>query len=365
MLDITSTINLMQAALLREMGDDVELIIRFGSHVRGNTHAYSDLDIAYVPREGAPYHAITVMVDETLVDLFPMSWSWLQRMATYDAIQCTVLTHSEIIYWRDESAVSRYWTLVDEMLARQRPEARPEMVRRALEIFQRTGYPYYLLREAAADGRLTACFFHARRILDTVLHTLGVVNQSCLDTRKLSEVLALRLLPADFAATLDRLTTATTPDAIVAATDELLRTTRALLVTEQARVLAGETSYPAVLHGAYPELKGDLQHVMLAAEREDWFDLKLFSFYHELMIHLAEAETGVPYDGFNGLVDYEQDLLALGFPDLTADVVAGDFAALHRHSAEFDARLRAFLVERGVALQSFSDLDELRSHLNS
>lgn len=363
MLDIPRTIDLMTAALLRDIGDDVDLIIRFGSHMRGNTHTYSDLDLAFVPREGTPFYAITIMVEETLVDLFPFPWTWLERMATYDAVQCGVLAHSVIIYRRDEAVAARYGALVRDMQARQQPAARPEMVRRALDIFQRTGYPYYLLHEAAAAGRLTACFYHSRRILDTALHALGVVNQRCLDTRKRDEVLALPRLPADFDATLDAVTTAVTPAALIAATDTLLRTTRALLVDEQAAALRRDRTHADVLDSAYPELKGDLQHVQLAAERRDWFDLKLFGFTHELMIHMAEAETGVPYDAFNGLVDYEQDLAALGFPDLTAAVVAGDFDLLHRRTAEFDARLRHYLHDKGVPLNAFDTLDDLEAYL--
>lgn len=363
MPDIPRTIRLMTAALLRDMGDDVDLIIRFGSHLRGNTHAYSDIDLAFVPREGAPSLAITVMVDDTLIDLFPIRWPWVERMATYDVVQCTILARSEIIYRRDEAAAARYGALVRDMQARQQPAARPEMVRRALDIFQRTGYPYYLLHEAAAAGRLTACFFHTRRILDTVLHCLGVVNQRCLDTRKWEEVLALPRLPDGFEATLTAVTTAVTPHAMIAATDTLLRTTRALLIAEQTAALRQDRTYPDVLDSAYPELKGDLQHVQLAAERNDWFDLKLFSFIHELMIHLAEAETGVPYDDFNGLIDYERDLAALGFPDLTAAVVAGDFDLLHRRTAEFDAHLREHLTAHGVALNSFDTLDDLEAYL--
>jgi predicted nucleotidyltransferase len=363
MLDTTRVTELMTAALLREMDEEVDLIIRFGSHVRGNTHAYSDLDLAFVPRDGAPPYAITVMVEETLVDLFPMRWEWLGRMATFDAIQCTVLDRSEILYQREEAAAQRYRALVAEMRARLLPEARPEMVAKALDLFQGTGYPYYLLTEAAAAGHVAACFYHTRRILDTTLHSLGVVNQVCLDTRKQAEVLALPRLPNDFAATLDAVTTAVTPESLVAATDRLLRTTRSLLLQAQAEALRRETSYPAVLDGAYPELKGDLQHVLLAAEREEWFDLKLAYFTHELLIHMATAETGVPFSAFNGLMDYDRDLAARGFPDLTAAVVAGDFAALRRDVPLFDARLGEYLQARGVALNTFDTVDALEAYL--
>ncbi len=363
MLDSTRAIDIVTTALLRDIADDVDLIFTFGSRLKGSTHAYSDLDIAYVPREGTPYHAITVVVADTLIDLFPIPWSWLERMATYESIVGTAIMRTEIIYRRDDETAERFHAVVQRRRALQQPEARPDMVRRAMSIFQGAGYQYYLLREAAAADHRLACFVHARRILDTVLHTLGVANQVDLDTRRLDAVLALPRLPDDLAGLVAQVTTATEPEEMVAASEALLGATRRFLLAEQRQALQREASYAEVLAGAYPELKGDLQHVLLAAERRDWFDFKLWSFYHELMVHMAEAETGVSYSDFNSLMDYEQDLARWGFPDLVAPVVARDFAALHEAVQAFDRRLRSFLGERDVALQSFDTLDDLQAYL--
>ena len=104
---------------------------------------------------------------------------------------------------------------------------------------------------------------------------------------------------------------------------------------------------------------------MLACERQDTFHFTLMSLYHELMIHMAQAFTGIEYSSFNSLADYEQDLVAFGFPDLLPYVVAGDFAGLHRQCQAFDQRLRQFLTEYSVPLNAFATLDELQQYLET
>jgi hypothetical protein len=94
------------------------------------------------------------------------------------------------------------------------------------------------------------------------------------------------------------------------------------------------------------------------------FNFPLTSFYHELMLHMAQALTGVAYSSFNSLAEYEQDLVALGFPDLLPYVAAKDFAGLRQQCLLFDRRLQQFLQEHGAVLNTFASLDELQEHLD-
>ena len=121
----------------------------------------------------------------------------------------------------------------------------------------------------------------------------------------------------------------------------------------------------AAFGAGYPELKGDLQHLLLACERRDGFSLKrvLVSLYHELALAMANAETGIRYTPFNSLADYEQDFVARGFPALLPYAEAQDFAALHAQCLAFDAHLQTFLLDRGVNLYAFATLEELQQHL--
>ncbi len=366
-LDTDRAIELLKTALLRQLGDEVDLIFRYGSLLQGTAHQYSDLDISYVPVHESTGTSITVLVDDVMIDLYPIRWSRLEEMADFRNISASVLLKSEIVYQRCEDAAQRFRSLGDRLRAMLEPAARPETVGQALDLFKQTGYPALLLRQQAAAGNFIACVFHAQQIVQMVFHGLALSNQRLVDTRKPAQVLALPRLPKDFAAKVDRFTQAMEPAAVATACEDLLFSTRAFLLTEQADALRHERTFPQVFGPGYPEFKGGLNHILLACERRDLFSLKdnLTSFYHELCIHMAWAIRGVEYSDFNSLADYEQNFVALGFPALLPYFVNQDFDELHRQCLIFDQHLQTFLSQRHVNLYSFADLDELQATLQS
>lgn len=363
--DIPLVVEVMRDALLSKLGEEVDLIFQYGSFLKGAAHQFSDVDISYVPVHESTWESITVMVGETMIDLYPMHWSHLERMADFDDVSSSVLLHNRIVYQRTEGAAERFCALAGRLKALQEPDALPEMIRKAQQIFQSSGYAYYLLRQEATTGHRLGCVKQAQSILETVLHCLAVCNQACIDTRKMALVLALSKLPAGFAESVEHITQTTEPEDLLSACEILLDSTHDLLLTEQCRILCHKTTYPAVFDGAYPELKADLQRVMLACEERDMFRLKssFVSLYHELSRGLAQVLSGVEYSGFNALSEYEQDLTALGFPALLSYVVNEDFTGLHQQCQAFGQRLEKFLSEGPVQLSKFATLEELQKHL--
>jgi hypothetical protein len=284
----------MKDALLRKLGDEIDLIFEYGSYLRGATHKYSDFDISYVPVHEATHESITVLVGDKLFDLYPIRWSTLEQMAEFRNVSATVLLSSRIVYQRTEAAAGRFETLAARLRLLQQPEARPNMLRRAMELYQGVGYDYYLLKTQAEAGRQWDCLRCAQSILRSVLHCLAVANQTCIDTRKLEQVLALPNLPPGFAETVQRVSTAFEPAELLAAVETLLRTARELLLAEQQRTLTSGATFAEAFHAGYPELKRDLQGIMLACERQDMFTLKasLLSLYHEMSYAAGRVITG-------------------------------------------------------------------------
>lgn len=362
--DLKRITDVVTTALLRDLGDEVDLIFRYGSQVKGNIHAYSDLDISYTPVHDSTSHSITVVVDNIMCDLYPIRWSTLESMARFENVSSTVLLNHQIIYQRSEASGERLRGLADQLRALQQPEARPTMIRKAQEIFQRTAYPYFLLRQAADRSHLLAALQHSQQIAGAVLHSLAVFNQSTVDTRKMVQLLTLPKLPVDFAQPLSQLTNAMTPVDLLASSDRLLKTARDLLLSEQQALKGVPVDFPTAFGPGYPELKGDLQHILLGCEREDLFTLKgpLVSLYHELSRILAEV-TGAEISGFHSLMEYERDFAALGFPALLPFVEAHDFAGLHAQCLAFDAHLQQFLAEHGVPLYAFATVADLQHYL--
>lgn len=355
---------MIQSALLRELGDEVDLILYFGSHFRQETHKYSDLDICYIPASDSTWNHITVLVDGTLIDLFAIHWSQFEQMAEFGHVNCTILLNSQIVYRRTEEAFRRFEALRERFRELQEPQARPALLRKAQKIFQESTYQYYLLLQAAAQNHSLAAMRHAQETLKTILHCLAVLNQACIDTRKLEQVLALPKLPDGFAEMVQAIMTTADAAELHQATNALMASTRQLLLAEQA-LQHGDGGFAEVFEATYPEFKASIQHLMLACEREDPFNFELMSLYHELMIHMAWALSGIGYSDFNSIAEYEQNLAALGFPDLLPYIEAGDFTGLYEQCRVFDQRLQEYLTEQGVPLNSFATLDELASYLDS
>lgn len=366
-VDLAQLTQIITDALLHELGDEVDLVFRYGSFLNGNTHAYSDLDISYVPVHESTGHHITVTVDDMLCDLYPIRWSQLESMARFENISSTVLLTYQVIYQRSDTSAKRLHQLADQLRASLQPAARQTMIGKAQAYFQRAGYSFYLLHQQAALENQLACLQQAQGIVSTVAHSLAIVNQRVVDTRKPDQILALPKLPDDFATTIAWVTSAIDPDELLAACEELLNSTHALLLSEQRQYSDHNVTYRAAFGAGYPELKGDLQHILLACERQDRFSLKrlLVSLYHELSLAMTKAETGISYNNFSSLADYEQDFVGLGFPPLLSYLETADFDELHRQTLAFDEHLQRFLVEHGAVLYSFASVAELERYLAS
>jgi hypothetical protein len=355
----------LTTALLRDLGDEVDLVFRYGSSVRGTrTHRFSDIDISYVPVHDETSHALTVMVGATMCDLYPIPWSKLERMAALDNPNASILLDARIVHQRTDAAAERFLALGGRLRENLQPAARGRMLTRAHEIFMRTGYAYCLLRMQAERGDRFASLFHARQVVAGVLQAVAVANQRCVDTLRLTDVLGLERLPERFAPLLDAAIGASEPADALDACEALLAAAREFLLAEQREVHRSEPSFADALGGAYPELMGDLQHAVIAAEDEDPWRLTVIPMLHELMVHVAEGRTGIAYSSFNSPPEYEQDLEALGFSDLFSLAAARDFEGIRRVAPAFADRLRSYLADNGAALNAFDTVEELRRFLD-
>jgi len=127
----------MTRALLRKPGPEVDLVFRYGSTLKGTTHPYSDLDVSYVPAHESTGDSITVLVADVLIDLYPIRWSQLEKMADFENASASVLLESQLIYQRNEAVGERFHTLACRLKSNLEPPAQPRMLKKAQELFQR------------------------------------------------------------------------------------------------------------------------------------------------------------------------------------------------------------------------------------
>lgn len=363
--DKNAVAELMVSTLVERLGDEVELVFRYGSTVHGGAHRWSDVDFSYVPRHPTTWESITVLVDDILFDLYALQWESLERMAEHDDWRATILSDLEIVHAASDETRLRLERLVRRHHELEQPEARATMVGKALAAFERTGFDFSQVSRTVELGEVSAARNHALRIIQTVLHALVLANQSRADTRKLDQMLALERRPERLGELIDSVLRATEGADLVRRCSDLLSATHELLLAEQAQTQRVPASYPERLGPAYPELRADLQRVFLACERRDLFgtQAKLFSFLHELHLHLAQGERGIGYSGFNSPDEYRHEPLAHETEKLIELAVGGRFDELREAAERFGERLRAYLGELGVGLYSYGSIDELREAL--
>lgn len=125
-----------------------------------------------------------------------------------------------------------------------------------------------------------------------------VLDQLCIGTRKLTQVLALPLVPNQRGKQSDLIYGTSYVLELTAACEALLRNTRALLLAEQYWYAANDA-------------------VVFLQE--------------ELASVLGRVLTGAAYTSLHSPADYYGRLAELGVPDLLAAVIARGYAALRDH----------------------------------
>lgn len=366
-VQVTQVTDLLIEKHLEHLGEDTELIFLFGSRIRGTAHPNSDMDLCYTPVHGSTWAHTTVIVDGILFDLFPQNWWQLEKAANFDDPGTSKILDAQIVYHRSEEALARFHALQDRIRQLMQPESRPQMIAKAQSIFQKAGYPFLQLQLAAGRDDLLSAKTHARHIVSAINHSLMVVNQTCIDTRRPQQVITLPILPEDYEALHHQIYSTTDARNLAAACETLLGRTRTLLLTEQESLPQHPQPYAQEFCSLYPELKDMIQHILRGCEAQDSYittDAVLFV-HEELAPTLARVLTGASYTAFHTPADYHHHLTSLGFPDLLPSLIAGDYPTLHQQALVFDRRLRELLISHSVPLNDFSSAQELSDYLSS
>lgn len=83
----------------RYYADDVALVFTYGSTVTGGANEKSNLDMAFIPRTKRGHElAMTFILDGVGYDFFPISWTQLERIASFDDPKTSLIADSLVVY---------------------------------------------------------------------------------------------------------------------------------------------------------------------------------------------------------------------------------------------------------------------------
>lgn len=370
MLDVFTVADTLVSHAVKYYGQEIDIIGYYGSYAQDSATAYSDLDIFYVPVDGAdPPVGRTFLLEGRLFDFWAIRWETLAGFATGQlrgwALAPALVYYTRPLYTRSPEQIVRLDQLKQRIDELRQPEARPAMIKRALAAFPGALGHLELLRGAVADGALADTRHAAWDVITVVIECLALANQTFLDrgfARLLESLPRFTRRPTNLDSLITTIATSGNPATILAAADELIGATRAILLDLQ-RSLPPQATPRTAFNQAYPELRGAIDKVRSACNRGDPVAASAAArtAQHELSLMLAELGSGEQH-GFNRYTEFAGLYRQLGFADLLT-APAGDLGELATQATLLDRQLRAWLTQEAVDLGEFDSLPALQQAL--
>jgi predicted nucleotidyltransferase len=371
MTDVFAVAEVLLSHAVETHGEEIDIVAYYGSRARGDCRPDSDLDIFYIPAEGKdPPVGRTFLLQGLLFDFWAIPWNLLEGFATGRvrgwAFAPGLVHQAKVLYARSEEQSARFARVQQMVLDLQKPEARPEMIGRALEMFGRVLGHVGNLRLATAEGDIADVRYAGWLVIQSAWECLALANQVFFERgllKGLAEQHKLAHRPPLLEQLIATISTAPEPDQVLRAAEELALGTRRILRELQGELPARAT-VQAQFEQSYPELEDMVGKLLAACAQGDPIvaSAEAWKLQHELSMMLNEVTPGAGRPGFNLYHEFATAYGELGFPDLLA-LTSGSLNDLAQQAKLWDERLRRWLRDESVGLCEYESLEKLEASL--
>ncbi|MDR0897224.1 MAG: nucleotidyltransferase domain-containing protein [Oscillospiraceae bacterium] len=343
--------NMMQLAqaliekIARDYKDDISLVHLHGSYAYGAEHDQSDLDIYFVPKTQRGYElGYTFIVDGIGCDLWALSWERLERIAAHEERTATIITEGKVLWYSSDEDLKRFERL--QALARDTSD-RSAWLARANKILEGIYKDAFFMQNSDDISQVRS---DAIGLVYTISFALAQLNGNPIRRgRKLlkEEILAMPLVPDDFAPLYDALFYEAAIDEIKKAAVKLVQNTE--------KLVSGELSKTSIKRGFADVFRG-------------WYE-EMIQSYNK--IYHAHA-IGDVYTPLFAAVEYSYELgemlkqvgIEPNLPDMVAAYDSGDLSKIEKAAHAHQQAFEALLKENGIAPLRFSTMEEAVEYLN-
>ncbi|GGD84394.1 nucleotidyltransferase domain-containing protein [Paenibacillus nasutitermitis] len=348
--------------------EDIALVAYYGSYAQGTATSRSDLDFFFIPATPKGYNAsIQFVLNGISFDFWPISWERAERMAAFQEQNVSIIADCILLYVRSDEDRARFLKLRDTIA---------DMPRQGLTLAERSEAQlreaYVHLYKMNRTGNLEDITFfrtEAHGVLTKVLYALALLNRTYFTKgwgKNTEQILNFQLKPARLETLLNTIMYAQAGQEIREACEQLTADTLELLM-KQKEAYASAPSYPDRMKGFYEEVKGILDKIVTASEKNDYPSAFFWAAgaQDEIARFLYYAEKGCWPVTLDPSLAYQAIYYQAGFPNLLPLLDPGNLIPLQEAVERLDALLKRHLLEQGVVIHSFENLTQFEEYLRN
>lgn len=258
------------SAILRKMNalcpDAVDLIGIAGSFLSGDIHPHSDLDLSIVINDDRAWQIGSCFIlGDVAHDIYCTPWERLEEMAACKNPYVTKLFELDIVYQRNEAALTRYLALRAAAAARlESPLSREDCDRAEVHVAEASRiYADLMLADDPGQCRYAAAGFLLASEYAVYLYNKTYVRRGI--RRVPEELAAMPWLPEQFMALHRQIVSAITREDMKSLATALLRSLKAFAAAMRASVTVRPSLTADALRGSYEEIHSNWKNKMRQA----------------------------------------------------------------------------------------------------
>jgi hypothetical protein len=274
-----------------------------------------------------------------------------------------------VLYTRSDADLARLNGLKAGIAELQKPEQKPQMVRRALEHFKQVLFHLGNLHLAAEEGDFCSLRRAGWNVVMSAVECLALVNQTYFKRgwdNNLEEILQLAVKPANLESMILTIATSPEPAQIVQAGQMLARTTRTLLLQTQEEI-ATQSRMADFFTDYYPEIRDKVNKLLVRCEKNRAVGASWVAAFlqDEVSLSMEQVLKGVDYFDFNLYSEYATHYRQLGIPELIQYTANGEAALLAAQAERFDQAIREWLHCEAIPLNILESVEALQPFMSA
>lgn len=331
----------------KEYKDDVAVVVMMGSHLYGETHSLSDLDMYFVVNTPRGYElGKTFIIDGIGFDFWPISWERMTRIANHDERITAIITEGQVLYYGSDADLARFNTLKTLALDVSEPK---KFIDKAQNVLKNAYKPYFELQSAQTLAQARKL---GTQIVFAVTNALALINKDTVKRGRgklKAELLAMPLIPDAFETHYDVLFESDAIEAIQSAMQALIKNTAVLIASESARYAS--------------------EHPENAQEKLSGFYEELINFYNKITHGIAVSDYVTVFYAANEIVLELEDVFSgtgvslETLPDIIGSFNLNDMARYAKTVINHQVALETLLAGLGVSITTFKDFEALKASM--